>query len=622
MASSQRASSASSRGGATQCRAPADHRRDDAHHPRRPKLHQRPRPPNLRPVQRSPRSTCASPRAFSSCWRCTRCTPRARGDADCNWTSPVSAIEWQSGLFFLLGGLVGALSVCRSLERARLAAPCSSRRPSAARCSPPRATRRAPSTSSSPSVSSRRSPCARRCGCRARRILWRDAVDASSKSLSEPLVLPFHGINSAVCALATVAVLGVLPRRRWRNVGAPALLASPPPCSPPLQRSTRSPTAPRAARSDAMTARRRESRRRRRRRRSECHARARSSWATAPPRRARRSTRATLARRAGCTCRRAATRRSRRPRGPASGRRGRRGRSAADEGPWPCDEAGARRSRPASCRARSSPRCTTAAPPLAISMTRRCRRRSTARAAWRTTASSAAGRASAATPRAAPPSIGSPPSALTSRRRRSRRARRRSGRRGSRWRRRTTRAARRRARRGCRYRLQRVSGSARQWHGVAKAELGRQWCPELVWSPVTHLPETVATHVSACPPTASRALRRRPISPSARRRPPLRCSCSLDSTASLATWRRRWWAPPSASPSTRAAASIVAPSRSHTAAAVAAFAVGLQLTKQLRRAEAVEGHPQPMPSADAFLRAGVHRVCSLARSRSGSSSCC
>ena len=44
-----------------------------------------------------------------------------------------------------------------------------------------------------------------------------------------------------------------------------------------------------------------------------------------------------------------------------------------------------------------------------------------------------------------------------------------------------------------------------------------------------------------------------------------------------------------------------------SAAAVAAFAVGLQLTKQLRRAEAVEGHPQPMPSADAFLRAGVHQ---------------
>ena len=86
---------------------------------------------------------------------------RACGDADCNWTSAVSAIEWQSGLFFLLGGLVGALSVCRSLERG---APRRSLLVTAAvrgAVLAATATRRA-STSSS-SVSSRRSPCAR-CG--------------------------------------------------------------------------------------------------------------------------------------------------------------------------------------------------------------------------------------------------------------------------------------------------------------------------------------------------------------------------------------------------------------------------------------------------------------------------
>ena len=41
----------------------------------------------------------------------------ACGEDECNWTQPLHYFEQLSGLFFLLGGLVGALSACRSLER-------------------------------------------------------------------------------------------------------------------------------------------------------------------------------------------------------------------------------------------------------------------------------------------------------------------------------------------------------------------------------------------------------------------------------------------------------------------------------------------------------------------------
>ena len=533
---------------------------------------------------------------------------RACGDADCNWTSPVSAIEWQSGLFFLLGGLVGALSVCRSLERG---APRRSLLVTAAvRGAVIAATGYAARAFDIVFTKRVFAPLAVRAPLRlpSAAHLWRDAVDASSKSLSEPHVLPFHGINSAVCALATVVVLGALPRRRWRNVGVPALLclaAAVLAAAPALYTLADRATCCKVRRDD-------------------CEKTGVAAPTAAPPFRVPRACALVVGNgtaaagspfdpcdfsaagglylppcgdekepTAAWPCERAAR--------PARS-------ECVDEGPWPCDEAGCPPEPPGlvSCTQlaalhycgatfgdiydASVPATLDGAGRVADHCQLSCRPGECLNAARsaafdRVAAALGANKSTAAKPEgeAAVEKKGVDVEETDDA----------SG------------AATREA--GCRYRLQRVSGSARQWHGVARTELGRQWCPELVWSPVTHLPETVANTCERVP------------------------SYRLPSFASSADLTLGEKAAAVAlqllfglhgvfgylATSLVGAAIGVAVHESRgldrrtlalaSAAAVAAFAVGLQLTKQLRRAEAVEGHPQPMPSADAFLRAGVHQ---------------
>ena len=508
---------------------------------------------------------------------------RACGDADCNWTSPVSAIEWQSGLFFLLGGLVGALSVCRSLERG---APRRSLLVTAAVRGVLAATGYAARAFDIVFTKRVFAPLAVRAPLRlpSAAHLWRDAVGVVQVA-QEPHVLPFHGINSALCALATVAVLGALPRRRWRNVGAPALLciaAAVLAAAPALYTLADRATCCKVRRED-------------------CEKTGVAAPTAAPPFRVPRACTLVVGNgtaaagspfdpcdfsaagglylppcgdekepTAAWPCERAAR--------PARS-------ECVDEGPWPCDEAGCPPEPPGlvSCTQlaalhycgatfgdiydASVPATLDGASRVADHCQLSCRpgecRNAARSAAFDRVAALGANKSTAA----------------------SRRARRRSGRRGSRWRRRTTRAARRRARRGA---ATGCSGSAgRRASGTASpgrssgGSGARSWCGR----PSPTCRRRSQTRASACPlppPELCVVGRSHPQQEGGRRC----CSCSLGSTASLAAGRRRWWAPPSASPSTRAAASIVAPSLA-SAAAAAAFAVGLQLTKQLR---------QPRPS--------------------------